>query len=297
MNKFGTNHEPRRLARLPCAAGLVCLALVLALSFTGGVSQATGSAAVAPDLGSAASFAVLGGQTVTNTGPSTVTGDLGVSPGTAITGFPPGIVLGATHAGDAVALQAQNDVTIAYNDLAGQACDTDLTGQDLGGLTLTEGVYCFSSLAQLTGQLTLDAQGNPDAVWIFQIVSGLNTASSASVLVTNGGGACNVFWQVGSSATLGTGNSFVGNILALTSISLATGTDVSGRALARNGAVTMDTNDISIEACDQVPPQPTPPPTPPPVVPEASTLILLGSGLAGVAGYVGLQFRARRRKE
>jgi len=200
------------------------------------------SPALAQSLGTAASFGVLGGSTVTNTGPSIVAGDLGVSPGSAVTGFPPGIVIGGTiHAADAVALQAQNDVTTAYNFLAGQACNTDLTGQDLGGLTLTPGVYCFSSSAQLTGTLTLNGAG----IYIFQIGTSLTTASGSSVALTNGASACNVWWQVGSSATLGTATSLPGNVLALTSITLNTGASVSGRTLARNGAVTLDSNIVS----------------------------------------------------
>jgi uncharacterized protein (DUF2141 family) len=207
-------------------------------------------------LGTAASFAVLGGQTVTNTGPSVINGDLGVNPGAAVIGFPPGIVTppGTIHAADAVALQAQSDTTIAYNDLAGRSVTATLTGQDLGGLTLTPGVYFFSTSAQLTGTLTLDFQGNPDALFVFQIGSTLTTASNSSVAMINGGvGAlegCEVYWQVGSSATLGTTTSFVGNIVALTSISLTTGANiVSGRALARNGAVTLDTNVITMPDC------------------------------------------------
>src|SRR6202040_4373156 len=148
---------------------------------------------------------------------------LGVSPGSAVTGFPPGIVVtGTIHAADAVALAAQNSVTTAYNSLASQACTQDLTGQDLGGKTLTAGIYCFSSSAQLTGALTLDAQGNPNAVFIFKIGSTLITASNSRVLLINGASPCDVFWQVGSSATLGTGTNFIGNILALTSITLTT---------------------------------------------------------------------------
>ena len=198
-------------------------------------------------LGTAQSFAVLGGSTVTNTGSTTVTGNLGVSPGTAVTGFPPGTVTGGTiHLNDASAAQAQSDLTTAYNAIVGTACTVDLTGQNLGGLTLTPGVYCFSSSAQLTGTLTLNALGNPNALFIFKIGSTLTTASSSSVQVINPGSNCNVFWQVGSSATLGTSTSFVGNILALTSITLTTGANVSGRVLARNGAVTMDTNNVVV---------------------------------------------------
>ena len=203
-------------------------------------------------LGTAESFAVLGGQTVTNTGPSVINGDLGVSPGGAVTGFPPGIVTppGTIHAADAVALQAQSDVTIAFNDLAGRASNFSLTGMDLGGLTLVPGVYTFSSSAQLTGTLTLDVQGNPNAEFIFQIGSTLTTASSSSVLLINAADPCEVYWQVGSSATLGTTTAFVGNILALTSIALNSGASMSGRALARNGEVTLDSNVISIDDCD-----------------------------------------------
>jgi Ice-binding-like/Putative Ig domain/IPTL-CTERM motif len=196
-------------------------------------------------LGTAQNFAVLGGSTVTNTGTSTVTGNLGVSPGTSVTGFPPGIVTGGTiHLNDAVAAQAQNDLTTAYNAIVGTACTVDLTGQNLGGLTLTPGVYCFTSSAQLTGTLTLNGLGNPNALFIFKIGSSLTTASTSSVQVINPGNNCNVFWQVGASATLGTGTSFLGNILALSSITLTTGASVSGRVLARNGAVTLDTNNV-----------------------------------------------------
>ena len=179
--------------------------------------------------------------------------DLGVSPGTAVTGFPSGNVPGGTiHSADALAGQAQADTTTAYNSLAGQVTPggNDLSGQDLGGKTLTPGVYSFSSSAQLTGALTLDAQGNPNAVFIFKIGSTLTTAASASVALINGGSPCNTFWQVGSSATLGTSTRFVGNILALASISLNNGAVVSGRALARNGAVTMDTNAVGVIGCE-----------------------------------------------
>lgn len=202
--------------------------------------------AQAPSLGTAESFGVLAGSTVTNTGPTIIQGDLGVSPGTAVTGFPPGTVTGTIHVNDAVAQQAQADVTTAYNALAGLACNTDLTGQDLGGMTLTAGVYCFSSSAELTGTLTLDAEGDPNAEFIFQIGSTLTTASNSAVEVINGGNNCNVYWQVGSSATLGTATAFAGNIVALTSITATTGANASGRLLARNGAVTLDSNSVAV---------------------------------------------------
>lgn len=230
--------------------------LFLASAYMGAVEAAT-----APSLGTAASFAVLGSSTVTNTGATIVNGDLGVSPGSAITGFPPGVVIppGSIHAADAVAAQAQSDVTTAYNNLAGQACNFNLTGQDLGGLTLTSGVYCFpNTSAQLTGPLTLDAQNNANAVFIFQIGSTLTTASSSSVNIINGGSGCRVFWQVGSSATLGTNTAFKGNILALASVTLNTSASIApGRAFARTGAVTMDTNSVTMDACRNLAPPAT----------------------------------------
>jgi uncharacterized repeat protein (TIGR01451 family) len=195
------------------------------------------------------SFAVLGGSTVTNTGPSRISGNLGVHPGAAITGFPPGVVIGETHAADPVALQAQGGTILLYDDLASQPCTSNLTGQDLGGMSLVPGVYCFTSSAQLTGALTLNAGGDPDAVWVFKAGSTLITASNSSVLLTGGANPCNVYWQVGSSATVGTTTSFVGNIVALTSIALQTGATLSGRALARNGAVTLDSNTVGALAC------------------------------------------------
>ena len=220
----------------------VLVALLLAM---------TASSSTAPSLGDASSYAVLSGSTVTNTGSSTISGDIGVSPGTAVTGFPPGIETGGViHAADANALAAQASLGTAYDALAAMPCTADITGQDLGGLTLTEGVYCSTSPTQLTGELTLDAQGNSSAVFIFKTVSELTAASGSSVLMTNGGTDCNVFWKVNTSAVLGSTTKFVGNILALTSISLATGASVSGRTLARNGAVTLDTNNIGFSNCE-----------------------------------------------
>jgi Ice-binding-like/MBG domain (YGX type)/Domain of unknown function (DUF4214) len=200
--------------------------------------------ATAPPLGVASSFAILGGTTVTNTGSTTIVGNVGVSPGTSITGFSPGVVTGgAIHAGDAVATQAEADLATAYNDLVAEPVDTSLSGQNLGGLTLAPGVYNFSSAAQLSGTLTLDAQGNPNAVFVFQIGTALTTASGSSMVLINGAHSSNIFWQVGSSATIGSGTVFQGNILAFTSITLDSGADLApGRALAINGAVTMDTN-------------------------------------------------------
>jgi len=203
---------------------------------------------IAPSLGTAAGYAVLGNSTITNTGLSIINGNLGLSPGTSVTGFPPGIVNGTQHVTDAAAGQAQLDLGTAYTNLS-QTIDVDLTGQNLGGLTLIPGVYGFSSSAQLTGTLTLNAQGDPNSVFIFLIGSTLTTASNSIVHVINGGSNCNVFWKVGSSATLGTATAFVGNILALTNITLNTSANVKGRLLARNGAVTLDTNNVSLPIC------------------------------------------------
>src|SRR5659263_450951 len=241
---------------------LSILAIVGFAALFFGVSPALG--ATAPTLGTAQSYGILGSTTVTNTGPTIVNGDLGVSPGTAVTGFPPGIVTGTIHSADAAAGQAQIDVTTAYNNLTGQAVNFGpFSPTDLAGQTLVPGVYQYSSSVQNTGVLTLDAGGDPNAVWVFQIGSTLTTGSGSSVVVINGGQDCNVFWQVGSSVTLDTTTKFVGNILALTSITLNTGADISGRALARNGAVTMDTNVITPSVCRV--PTPTPTPTPPPI--------------------------------
>jgi hypothetical protein len=198
-------------------------------------------------LGTATSYAVLGGTTVTNAGVSNIVGDVGVSPGTSITGLSPGAVSGGTiHAGDASAAVAEETVATAYQILADKAVDTSLSSQDLGGMTLTPGVYNFSAGAQLHGVLTLDAQGDPNAVFVIQTGSTLTTASNSSIVLINRASADNVYWQVGSSATLGASSAFEGNLLALTSITLGTSADISpGRAFAINGAVTMDSNAIS----------------------------------------------------
>ncbi len=247
-------------------------------------------------LGSADAFGILGASAVTNTGPSVVYQDLGIWPGNSITGFPPGIVLGTIHNDDAVAMQAQADALTGYNYLAGLAPTQILTGQDLGGLTLDTGVYFFASSAQMTGTLTLDFQGQSNMMIVFQIGSTLTTASASQVNIINPGMNDQVYWQVGSSATLGTTTDFYGSIIADQSITLNTGANIDcGRAIALNGAVTMDTNNVDTGSCAGA-------------VPEPATLSLVGSGIiaAGatawpstftgvwLAGLAGLRRRMRR---
>lgn len=215
------------------------------------------SAATAVGLGSSSSYGVLAGSTITNTGASVINGGLGLSPGTAVTGFPPG-TSSAQEVTTAQALQAQNDLTTAYNAVGSQSGST--VSGDLGGQTLVAGVYTSASSLGLTGTLVLDGQGDANAVFIFRANSTLTTASASNVSLINGAQACNIFWQVGSSATLGTNSSFSGNILALSSITLNTGASVTGRVLARNGAVTLDNNTITVPSCTvAVEPTPTTP--------------------------------------
>ena len=241
-------------------------------------------------LGSTVStFAVLGASTVTNTGSSVIVGNVGVSPGTSITGFPPGTVTSGTiYSAGATAGQAQADLTAAYNMAAGLACPGGnvLTGTNLGGLTLAPGVYCFASSAQLTGTLTLNGGGNPNAQFILQMGSTITTASGSVVSLINSAQAANVFWAVGSSATIGTATAFAGNIMAVASITLNTGATLAGRALAENGAVTLASNTIGIPG---LPGSPTPgvpiPVPPPPSTPIPSSLILSAIGLSGAGMY------------
>lgn len=203
------------------------------------------------NLATAGPFVVLGGSTVTNSGTSVLGGDLGVSPGTALPGFDTAVVNGATHENDGVAKQAQADLIVAYDTAAGQAVPpgNELTGTDLGERTLSAGAYRYTSSAQLTGALTLDAEGDPNAEFVFQIASALTTAPASSVVLVNGASPCNVYWQIGSSATLDTTTVFQGNLMALTDISLNAGATVFGRVLARNGQVSLIDNVLDGSTC------------------------------------------------
>ena len=248
-----------RIYLLPIALG----AAMLAAS-----SPTVALASTAPGLGNATSYAVLAGTTVTNTGNSVITGDVGVSPGSACTGLPapctgggPGSVSGAIHAGDAQSLQAQSDATAAYGIASSSPCNFDKTGQNLGGQTLTPGTYCQTTAPTLSGTLTLNGNG----VFIFRIGSTLITAPGAIVSSINGAQPCNVFWQVSSSATLDTTTNFVGTIMASSSISLNNGASIDGRALAQTGQVSLINNRITAPTtCSAVTvsgPTPTPTPT------------------------------------
>ena len=196
--------------------------------------------------GTAGNFSVLAGTTVTNEGPTTMSAHLGLHPGTAVTGAP---VASAYQIANGPALQGKNDLVTAYDDAAGQA-STALPTADLSSQRYTAGAYrASSSLLLAAGSVTLDAQGDPNAVFIFQIGSALTTMPGTSVALVNGAQACNVFWQVGSSATFGTNSTFVGTVMALTSVAAQTGATFNGRLLARNGEVTLDTNTITTSAC------------------------------------------------
>jgi hypothetical protein len=223
----------KNIRRSALSVGLAALVIL--------IWPATALAATDPGLGGAGAFAVLAGTTVTNTGPSWITGELGVAPGSAVTGFPPG-TSGVQHKGDSIATTAQTNLTAAYTNAAAQPCPgtNNFTGVNLGGKNLVPGVYCQTTAPSLTGTLTLNGSG----VYIFQIGSTLITASGARVVLIGGAQPCQIFWQVGSSATIATSTTFVGTIMALTSIAMQTGATLNGRALARNGAVTLDTNRI-----------------------------------------------------
>jgi ice-binding like protein len=232
-------------------------------------------------------FAVLAGTTVTCAGASVIAGDVGVSPGAAIVGFPAPCTDVGTLRVPPASDPAQLDLTAAYTTLAGLPCAATV-GPNLAGLTLTQGVYCVGAAASnLTGTLTLDAQGSPNAVFVFRMSSTLITSPASTVSLINGANACGVEWQVSSSATIDVGTTFVGNILALTSIALNSGANLTGRALARNGAVTLNNNNVSFGACGAGGGAGgAPPPFPPPGVPTlpqiaewALLVVLLGGGV------------------
>jgi len=246
------------MKRSKVLAAIMSVALILAI---GAIAAQTASAAGPPTvgLGTATSFAVLAGAGITNTGPTTINGDVGTYPTTTETGFGSVTLSGSNHAGDAVTQGAKTDLVTAYNTAAGSGPTIPIAG-NLGGQTLVPGVYNSASSIGLTGALTLS--GGSTDVWIFQAGSTLTTASGSSVVLIGGAQSCNVFWQIGSSATIGTGSAFKGTIIALSSITVTTGATIDGRALARNGAVTLDTNTITRSTCAAAPaPTATPAPS------------------------------------
>lgn len=253
-------HARHSASSVTAATSAVTLTLLFAVGLAFSFMGSAQAAAVAVPLGTARSYAVLAGSTVTNTGPSVINGNLGLSPGTSVTGFPPGLVNGTMHKADAVALQAKTDLKTAYNVAASEQPPHPITA-DLGGQTLTRGVYNSATSLGLTGALTLDGQGDPDSVWVFQAGSTLTTATASSVNLINGASPCNVYWQIGSSATLGTASTFRGSIFALHSITVTTNVTIHGRVLARNGAVTLDTDIITRPICAGTPPPPPSSPT------------------------------------
>src|SRR6185436_5082679 len=212
------------------------------------------SSLAAPNLGAAGSFAVLAASTVTNTGASAINGDLGLSPGISVTGFPPGMLAGTQYIADPASAQAQLDLTVAYNDAAARTVGAITLAGNLGGMTLAPGLYkSTSSLEISSGDLTLDAKGDASAVYIFQMGSTLVTTVGRKVILAGGAQAANIYWQVGSSATLGTSSVFKGNILAMASITATTGASVEGRLLARTAAVTLDNNVVNVTAASVSP--------------------------------------------
>jgi len=237
--------EPGKRAKVNSRLALASLAGVALLVL--GSSGASAAASAVP-LGTAGSFVVLAGSGVTATGPNTLNGDLGTFPTTTVTGTGSITVTGTDHGGDGVTQGAKSDLVNAYNNAAGQGPTMPIVA-NLGGQTLVPGVYNQAATMLVTGVLTLDAQGDPNAVWVFQAGSDLTVASGSSVSLVNGAQSCHIYWQVTSSASLGTNSHFRGTIIALTSITLATGATLTGRALARNGDVTLDSNTITRPGC------------------------------------------------
>jgi hypothetical protein len=238
QNSSAQKKHPRR-STATCTTALIVFGLL--------VTSWSAAASVVP-LGAADTFAVLGASTVTNTGATVVTGDLGVSPGTAVTGFGPGVVLnGSIHMNDTLAMQAHADAATAYAQLAGETLTTDLSGQNLGSMILTPGVYHFNTAAQLTGTLILDTQGDPNATFHFQIGTTLTTDPGSMITFLNGS-STNIFWQVGTSATIGVNSVLYGNVLVDQSITVNSGATVIGRLIAINAAVTLDTDTITVPA-------------------------------------------------
>jgi LPXTG-motif cell wall-anchored protein len=251
MTSRGPIQSTGSRTRLACRLAIPVLIAGAAVLVTG--QSASASIVPTVPLATAANYSVLGGQTVTNTGPSILDKSVGLAPGSAVVGFPPGTVLapGTIQAANAVALQAESDLTTAYLDAAGRPVEFTTVADLTSGTALAPGVYANASKGPLllSGAMTLDGQNNPNAVFIFQTDSTLTTGSGSVVNLINGASECNIFWQIGSSATIGTGSAFVGNILALTSIAVQTGATVQGRALARNGEVTLDTNVFTSTNC------------------------------------------------
>lgn len=227
----------------------IVLTLVLVMTF---IIPASAAAPAKVELGSTSTYAVLAGSTITNTGATIINGDaggdIGLYPGTAFTGLADVTLSGAAHLADAAAGTAKDDLVTAYNDAASRTPTTAIVA-DLGGTTLTAGVYNTASSIGITGTLTLDAQGDPEAVFIFQAGSTLTTAPNSTIVLINGARYCRTFWQVGTSATLGTNSVFVGHIFSMMSITVNTGAMVQGQLLARNGAVTLDNNTITNGFC------------------------------------------------
>ena len=281
VSRVGVTHR----LRIATALGTTFALLILS-----GVAAAPAAAQTAPGLGTATSFAILAGSTITNTGSSTINGDLGLSPGSAVTGFPPGVVTGTSYVADTQATAAQGALTTAYQAAASQTPSTAVTA-DLGGQTLVPGVYASSSSLGLTGTLTLNFEGDPNAVFVFQAGSTLTTASDSHVVLENdpaAPNACNVFWQVGSSATLGSGSTFEGTVLASDSVTAVTGAVVYGRLLASTGAVTLDDNTVTVPTCTSTaPPPPKPAASTQIVTAPSGSSITLGSSVTDVATVSG----------